>query len=293
MNKRFNVFMLLLILSVRVSCQYNILTNIVYTDLAVSEKQKLDIYIPDDEQLMPCLVWIHGGAWLAGSKEGLPEEVDTLLYYGYVVASINYRLSSDALFPAQIQDCKAAIRFLKENCAKYKIDSSRIAVAGSSAGGHLAALVGTSYGIPSLEDTHAISGTASARVQAVVDFYGPTDFLIMDELPDECKEPMIHLDPRSPESLLLGCNVVDCPEKVTIANPITYITEDDPPFLIIHGTSDCTVTPKSSLLLEQRLRGEGIRVKLYMIPGAGHGGKEFIAPEVKVLVLDFLDTILK
>jgi len=284
--------LLILILSTRVSCQYKVITDILYSDSPISEKQKLDLYIPDMDGPMPCLVWIHGGAWLSGSKDGLPGEVDTLLDHGYVVASIDYRLSGEAIFPAQIQDCKAAISFLKENGSNYKIDSSRMAVAGSSAGGYLASLVGTSSCIESLEEANTSAMGASSRVQAVIDFYGPTDFLIMDELPDDCQNPMVHLDPDSPESLLLGCNVQECPDRVKIANPVTYITEDDPPFLIFHGTSDCTVTPGSSILLEEQLNKNGISVELHLLPGAGHGGKEFVSPEIKKLVLDFLNKIL-
>lgn len=245
---------------------------------------------------MPCLVWIHGGAWMYGSKEGLPPEMGMLPDHGYVLASIGYRLSGEAIFPAQIFDCKAAIRFLKTNAGKYGIDSSRIAVAGTSAGGHLAALAGTSAGVCSLEDKQG-SAEASSSVKAVVDYYGPTDFLIMDDLPDDppdlCEDPMIHLAPDSPESLLLGCDIRHCPEKVNYANPITYLSEDDPPFLILHGTHDCTVTPKSSMLLERELSSMGIPVELHLLQGAGHGGPEFISQETRSVVLEFLDRNLK
>ncbi len=275
-------------------CQnYKIIADIPYTTNQSSNKQKLDIYIPDQAGPMPCLIWIHGGAWLAGSKEGLAGEVDTLLHHGYVIVSIGYRLSSDSIFPAQIFDCKSAIRYIKANAVQYKIDSSKIAVAGSSAGGHLAALVGTSSGIRSLEGYD--SGNISYRVQAVIDFYGPTDFLIMDELPDDppgiCHDPMIHLAPDSPESLLLGCNIEDCPEKVRWANPVAYVSPDDPPFLIFHGTNDCTVTPKSSVLLKDELIRNGIQVELHLLPNAGHGGNEFYSPGVKSKVLSFLEDL--
>ena len=268
---------------------YKVITDIPYTDSLISEKQKLDLYIPNIDNPMPCLVWIHGGAWLAGSKDGLAGEIDTLLHHGYVVASIGYRLSGEAIFPAQIYDCKAAIRFLKEKGTEYKIDSTKIAVAGASAGGHLASLVATSSDVPSLEDKNLGSKKASSKVHAVIDFYGPTDFLIMDELPGTCQDPMVHLDPKSPESLLLGCNIEDCPDKVKMANPVNYITEDDPPFLIFHGMSDCTVTPKSSILLEKQLKEKGVQVELHLIPDAGHGGKHFYSPEIKTLILEFLN----
>jgi acetyl esterase/lipase len=276
---------------------YSIITDIPYTGNPTSDKQKLDIYIPEEKSPMPCLVWIHGGAWLAGSKNGLAGEIDTLLHHGYVVASIGYRLSSEVIFPAQIFDCKTAIRFLKARANKYQIDSTRIAVAGASAGGHLAALLGTSADVEVLEDKSMGFKNVSSRVHAVIDYYGPTDFLIMDDLPDtppeKCENPMVHLTPNSPESLLLGCNIEECPEKVKMANPITYITDDDPPFLIFHGTFDCTVTPKSSVILEKALRKNKIQANLYLLPGAGHGGEQFLLPNTKRLVLQFLETNLK
>jgi len=263
--------------------------DIPYTTPIQSEKQKLDLYIPESDGSMPCLVWIHGGAWRVGSKDGLPKEIDILLDHGYIVASIGYRLSSEAIFPAQIFDCKAAIRFLKTNAIDYGIDPEKIAVAGSSAGGHLVSLLGTSAGIPSLEDKRMGCGKVSSRVHAVVDYFGPTDFMIMDVLPGICEDPMVHLAPNSPESLLLGCDIRQCPDKVRWANPITYITEEDPPFLILHGTHDCTVTPESSVSLEKALKEKGVPVSLHLLPGAGHGGPQFITPDTKLLVLNFLN----
>jgi acetyl esterase/lipase len=299
MKSRF-IFLIVLVIipGYLFSQNYTKITDIPYTVNQTSERQKLDIYVPENgKYLMPCLIWIHGGAWLLGSKEGLAQEIDTLLHHGYVVASIGYRLSKELIFPAQIHDCKAAIRYLKENGEKYKIDSSRIAVAGASAGGHLASLTGTSSDIPDLEDKTQGYESASSRVQAVIDFYGPTDFLIMDMLPasppDSCGEMNPHLSPDSPESLLLGCDIRDCPEKVKFANPITYISTDDPPFLILHGTFDCVVTPTSSIKLEKRLREKGVPVKLHLLTHAGHGGPEFVTQETKSLILKFLDGILK
>jgi len=272
---------------------YTVTMDVSYTTVAVSNQQYLDVYVPKSKNNMPCVVWIHGGAWMFGSKTGLSREVGFLLKEDYVIASIGYRLSGEAIFPAQIYDCKAAIRFLKAHADKYQIDSTRIVVAGSSAGGHLAALIGTSAGVPELEDKSMGNAGASSSVQAVIDLYGPTDFLIMDELPENCVNPQKHLVPNSPESLLLGCNIVDCPEKVKQANPITYISPDDPPFLIFHGKSDCTVTPKSSILLAQQLQKNDVLATLNLIPRAGHGGNEFLSDEVKDQIRDFLSRTLK
>lgn len=291
--KRLLLLGLLYSLSITYGQNYKVITDITYAEEPTSSKQKLDIYIPEGNGLMPCLVWIHGGAWLAGSKDGLAKEIDTVLHHGYVVVSIGYRLSSEAIFPAQIHDCKTAIRFLKANGTKYYIDSSRIAVAGASAGGHLVSLLGTSAGIEVLEGRDLGYGNVSSRVHAVIDYYGPTNFLIMDDLPEKCENAMVHLTSNSPESLLLGCNIEECPEKVKTANPITYISEDDPPFLIFHGTFDCTVTPKSSILLQKALQSNDIREELHLLSGAGHGGEQFLRAEIKEQVLQFLNSNLK
>lgn len=277
------------------SQDYKLISDLPYTIPLESYKQKLDIYIPqkDYKPAMPCLVWIHGGAWMFGSKDGLAKEIDTLLHHGYVVASIGYRLSSEDEFPAQIRDCKMAIQFLKTNARRYQIDSSKIAVAGASAGGHLAALLGTSAYVPEFERQSLGLKRPSTSVKAVIDFYGPTDFLIMDELPGDCKDAMQHSNPNSPESRLLGCNIKDCTDKARKANPITYIDKNDPPFLIIHGKKDCTVTPQSSILLKKELKKSKVSAGLILIPGAGHGGDEFYSAEIKTKVLKFLDKVLK
>src|SRR5262249_39045436 len=166
------------------------------------ERQRLDLYVPERADTpLPVIVWIHGGAWMGGSKDGGVPALP-FLGKGYAVASVNYRLSQHAVFPAQIQDCKAAIRWLRANAKTYNLDPERIGVWGASAGGHLVALLGTSGGV---EDLEGKGGNAdqSSRVQAVVDFFGPTDFLQMDAhaVPDA---RLKHDPPSSPESRLIG-----------------------------------------------------------------------------------------
>ncbi|MCK4751454.1 MAG: alpha/beta hydrolase, partial [Bacteroidales bacterium] len=173
------------------SQNYRKIKDIPYASHRVSHKQALDLYIPESDGAMPCLIWIHGGAWLAGSKDGLPREVDMLPDHGYVVASIGYRLSSEAIFPAQIFDCKAAIRFLKANAGTYGIDPNKMAVSGSSAGGHLVALLGTSCDIQELEGELGEHLDQSSCVQAVCDFFGPTDLLaLLGQRGENARRPM-------------------------------------------------------------------------------------------------------
>jgi acetyl esterase/lipase len=262
---------------------------IVYRDLPYvtngHERQKLDLYLPKAKEKLPLIIRIHGGAWLAGSKE--MEGPENYPREGYAAASINYRLSQHAIFPAQIEDCKAAVRFLRANAQKYNLDPNRFAVWGPSAGGHLAALLGTTGDVNKFDVGE--NRSVSSRVQAVVDFFGPTDFLQMEEhrLPDG----MHHNSPDSPESKLIGGNIQDNPEKCAKANPITYVTKDDPPFLIIHGDKDPLVPHHQSELLEAALKKAGVPVIFYTVKGGGHGG--FKDPNVPRLTREFFEKHLK
>ncbi len=256
---------------------------------------RLDLYLPEAQRPAPLIVWIHGGAFRSGDKGGIfwspmPRQTER----GYAVASINYRLSGQAAFPALVYDCKAAIRWLRANAGKYGLRAERIVVAGESAGGYLSALLGTSGSVAELEDLAMGNPSESSRVQAVVDFFGPTDFLQMDAgVPTSCPNPQVHNAPDSPESRLLACTIPACPEKVRAANPITYITKDDPPFLILHGTGDCLVPSTQSQLLYDALRKAGIRADVHLLPGLAHADRRFLTPENEKLVNGFIDGVLK
>ncbi len=228
----------------------------------------LDIYFPkQSKEALPLIVWIHGGAWRAGSKDRCPAL--RFLEKGFVVASINYRLTHEAIFPAQIQDCKAAIRWLRANAKKYRVDPKRVGVWGSSAGGHLVALLGTSGDVNELEGTGG-NLDQSSRVQAVVDFFGPTDLLQMDAhaLPSA---PFKHDDPDSPESKLIGGPIQENKDKAARANPIKYISSDDPPILIVHGDSDPLVPHHQSQIFYEALKKAKVDVRFHTVKGAGHG----------------------
>jgi len=247
------------------------------------ERQKLDLYLPETvDGATPLIIWIHGGGWVGGSKENAQPLRQDWLARGYAVASINYRLSSHAVFPAQIEDCKAAIRWLRAHAAEYRIDPQRFGVWGSSAGGHLAALVGTSGDVKALDVGAHLD--QSSRVQAVCDYYGPTDLLAFVNRPGYEK----HASASSPESLLLGGTVQEKPELAKAANPISYISPDDPPFLIVHGDKDPVVPWQQSELLFNALKSAGRGVRFHTIEGAGHG-PGFDGPEVQPMVREFFD----
>ena len=251
------------------------------------ERQKLDLYLPiEGTGPRPLVVWIHGGAWRAGSKNGGPYR--PLLARGFAVASINYRLSQHAIFPAQIHDCKAAIRWLRANAKQHAIDPDRIGVWGSSAGGHLVAMVGTTGDVKELEGELG-NNDVSSRVQAVCDWFGPTDFLLMNKQAGD-RGKMDHDASDSPESKLIGAPIQDNPSKARRASPLTYVSADDPPFLIVHGDRDGLVAAGQSRLLQAALEKAGVKSKLSIVEGAGHG--QFRDPDVVELSFRFFETIL-
>lgn len=250
------------------------------------ERQKLDLYLPAGAtNPPPLIIWIHGGAWKAGSKERSPAL--RFLRQGYAVASVNYRLSQHAIFPAQIEDCKAAVRWLRAHAKEHGLDPQRFAAWGSSAGGHLVALLGTSGDVKEFDTGENLG--VSSRVQAVVDFFGPTDFTQMSKF-SLTNAPFDHDAAGSPESQLIGGAVQQNKDKAAKANPITYVGKDDPPFLIMHGNRDNLVPYQQSELLRDALQEAGVEVTLKIIEGAGHG---FGGPEIDRQVTAFFEKHLK
>jgi acetyl esterase/lipase len=263
-----------------------------------SSAQKLDIYLPDaGNGPFPVIVSIHGGAFKMGDKADV-QVVPMLagLKHGYAVVSINYLLSGEAIFPAQIYDVKAAIRWIKANAATYKLNPEEIAVWGGSAGGHLAAMAGTTADVKELEDLKQGNETFSSRVQAAVDWFGPINFNTMDlQFKISGKGKTDHDDSNSPESELVGKKITEAQDLVKRANPATYITKDDPPFFIQHGTIDHLVPTEQSVDfardLEKVLGKEKVTLKL--LEAAGHGTAQFNSAENLEIVFKFLDKYLK
>ncbi len=249
------------------------------------ERQTLDLHVPGGKRAgrMPTVVFIHGGGWRNGRKStstALP-----LIVRGYAVAGIGYRLSDAAQFPAQIHDCKAAIRWLRANADRYGLDPDRIGVWGQSAGAHLAALLGTAGDVAELEGDLGERGVSS-RVQAVCDAYGPADFLLGD-IGGRSDNP------SGPVALLLGGPPMERRELARRASPVHWISPDDAPTLILQGGLDRTVPPVQSRTLAERLRAAGVETELLEFPEASHGGPEFKSPETLAKIAAFFDKHLK
>lgn len=257
--------------------QTRTLANIeVKADLAYTgsdnARQKLDLFLPKKratDKPLPLIAFIHGGGWRNGDKGSGLRRVAAFVESGeFVGASIGYRLSGEATWPAQIHDCKAAIRWLRAHAKEFGFDPNRIAVMGSSAGGHLVAMLGTSGDVKKLEGNLGQHKAISSRVNCVVDEFGPTNFLTMNDFPGK----MDHLAEDSPESKLLGQQITKVPELVREASPITYVTRDDPPILILHGTKDPLVPYQQSVVFAEALRKAGVTVTLQKIENGEHGG---------------------
>jgi acetyl esterase/lipase len=246
----------------------------------------LDLYCPQKASSpLPVILWIHGGGWGKGRKEQHSPAI-SLLNDGYAVASIEYRLSGEAPFPAQIEDCKAAVRWLRANAAKYNLDADRIGAWGHSAGGHLSALLGTSGGVQELEG-NGDNMSYSSRVQAVCDVSGPADLL---RLYHDASDASTGTRPkaRSYIDALLGGPADQNKTKAMAASPITYVSKDDPPFLIIHGKKDSSVPPTQGELLAAALKAAGVETTLEITPqGHSVGGQRF-RPIVRAFFYKYL-----
>lgn len=242
-----------------------------------------DLYSPaNSDDAVPVIVWVHGGAWRSGSRKSPP--VEPLVNHGFAIASVDYRLSPVAKFPAQAHDIKAAIRYLRAHAAELHVDSHRFVIAGSSAGGHLAALVGVSNGQPELEGTVGDHRDQSSDVQAVVSFFGASNLeTILDQSTPH------GLNVRVPAlELLLGGQPKDRPELARLASPVTHVDADDPPLLLIHGDQDPQMPINQSHELQGAYEDAGRPVEFLVVHGGAHGGKGFFEPVMLDRVAEFL-----
>jgi acetyl esterase/lipase len=257
---------------------------------------RLDIYLPKVEKpTYPVVISIYGSAWFGNDLKGsdLATLGKALLDAGFAVVTPNHRSSADAKFPAQINDIKAVVRFIRANAETYKIDTSFVGITGSSSGGHLAALAGTSgavneYTVGSatadMEGNVGQYTTYSSSVDAVIDWFGPTNFLVMDS----CGSNLVHNAANSPESSLIGGPIQDNKDKCALANPITYVDANDPPFLILHGDADPLVPHCQSELLFNALQEARVPGQYILVPNAQHGPGLFVEQYFKMMTDFFL-----
>jgi len=240
----------------------------------------LDVFKPKNPgaERLPVVVWIHGGGWKGGDKSSGAGRVAPYVATGnYVGISVGYRLTGEAQWPAQIHDCKAAIRWVREHADDLKIDPNKIGVWGSSAGGHLVSLLGTGSGIEALEGNNG-SPKQSSRVTCVVDYCGPSDFLAFAKT-----NPSV-AGPNSPVAALFGAPLTEREDMAREASPATHASKDDPPFLIVHGTEDPTVNIAQAEILHEKLTAAGVDVTMIRMVNGGHG---FGGPELDARVAAF------
>jgi acetyl esterase/lipase len=248
---------------------------------------KLDLYLPKDADKPKLLVWVHGGAWRAGSKSDMP--LKDLVAAGFAIASVDYRLSPVAPFPAQVHDIKAAIRFLRANQKTYGYDAKNIGILGNSAGGHLAALVGVTNGHQELEGSVGDHANESSEVQAIVSYYGMSNLttILAQSTPHGLKVRVPALQ------ILLGSQPEDNPELARLASPVFHVDARDPPLLLIHGDQDPQAPINQSHELEGKYEAAGLACRLVVIHGGKHGGAEFFDEKRLKLVQAFLAERLK
>jgi len=263
-----------------------------HTDLQFAERESgplaLDLYVPERESGSPLVVSIHGGGWQSGDRTQTGDTL-RLVERGYALASVSYRLTDAATFPAQLRDCRAAIRWLRAHADEYGLDPDRVAAWGWSAGGHLAALLGTapdaSFGGPAVDsDVHP---EQSHRVDAVLDFFGPTDLLAMGDHGSDRD----HTTADSPEGKLVGGPVGERSDRARRASPQTHVDGTEPPFLVVHGSADRVVPRAQSNLFVSALADADDAVTYHVVAGGDHGG--FDDPAIPELVDGFLDRHLQ
>ena len=223
----------------------------------------LDLHLPEGVENPPLVMFMHWGGWRIGTRKNF--RLGWLVERGYAVASIEYRMSREAVFPAQIHDCKGALRWLRAHADKHGYNADKVAVCGMSAGGYLAALMGSTSGMKEFEGNTAGHLDQSSKVQGVIDYSGPTDFILRST-----SQPQHTENPKGVVHRLLDGAVTKNPEKAALASPVTHVDANDPPFLIIHGDQDPQVLPAQSKRLFEVCQEKKVEAQLLMIEGKKH-----------------------
>jgi len=274
-------------LAVELPSEYTVKADMVYA-VVDGRELKLDLYLPSAATSPPLLVFAHGGAWRGGSKE---QNVRAWPFVddGYALASLDFRLSGEAAFPAQIYDIKAAIRFLRANAASLGFDASRVAILGASSGAHLATLAGVTNGDPALEGTVGEHLRESSDVQAIVSYYGASNLtsILRQSTPYglSVREPAL--------ALLLGGLPDEKPELARLASPVFHVDSTDPPLLLLHGDQDPQMPINQSHEMHHAYKTSGLEVQFEVVHGAEHGGDAFNDEHRNNLVRAFLDKHLR
>lgn len=280
-----------------------LISNVVYEQVPMlgydNVAMKMDVLKPQKNEKMPAIVFITGGGFIHANKDSYIQQRMALAEAGYVVASIEYRVAPTAIFPQPVEDVKAAIRYFKENADKFNINSDKIGVIGESAGGYLSAMTGTTNGTRQFDKGENLD--QNSNVQAVVDIYGLSDLTrVGSDFSKEVQDG--HKSAGATEALWVNGTptfggtdggILANTEKAKVANPITYISKQTPPFLLMHGDKDTLVSPSQTEILHQALVAHGIESTRYVVKGAQHGGVYWVQPEVMQVVIDFFDKYLK
>lgn len=256
------------------------------------KKHLLDIYLPPNTGAnTPLIVWVHGGAWMLNDKYAdmgyMKNTIKGFIDSGYALASIDYRHSTTAVFPAQLQDCNQAVEYLYEHAAQYKFDKNRIALIGFSAGGHLASLLALSNN-NNVKAFYPNEVKTRFKIRCVLDFYGPSDLIAIFNNPDSSIN-----NSRNPVAILLGATPIDRPDIAKRASPVTYIDKDDPPFFIVQGEKDESVPNTQSRLLSSWLTIIGVKNELTIVPNAPHYGVMFDEEWIRKKLFSFLRSNMK
>lgn len=265
-------------------------SNIPYANDTL-QKHLLDIYLPARAKAkLPLVVWIHGGAWNHNDKYAdmgyMKATVKAFVDSGYALASIDYRFSTTAPFPAQVQDCNQALAFLYQNAEKYNLDRERFALIGFSAGGHLASLVGLSHN-NNVKEFYPKGVKPSFNLKCILDFYGPSDLVAASMSTDTSVN-----NARSSVAQLLGAVPIERPDLAKKASPVSYIDKADPPFFIVNGEKDESVPNTLSKLLSGWLNVHGVYNELLIVPGAPHYGPMFDESWIRQRLFQFLRSYL-
>ncbi|MFZ5833326.1 MAG: alpha/beta hydrolase fold domain-containing protein [Planctomycetota bacterium] len=267
------------------AASFQVIRNVEFARIG-ADSLLLDLYLPREASKPPLVVYIHGGGWRRGSHNRCP--LTWLAESGFAVASISYRLTDVAAFPAQIHDCKGALRWLRANANEYGYDASRVGATGSSAGGHLALLLGTSAGVKELEGDVGGNLRQDSRVQAVVDYYGASDLVLRSKTQPSQTEEVDSVVYR-----LLGGAASKKVQLAKLASAAYQVTKDDPPLLVLHGERDDKVLPDQANRIVEAYSELGLSAQLRILPDAGHGGGAFYAGENREAVIRFLNEHLR